>query len=159
VRGEIRDPILPYNPVRKQNKTKTRVFFVLFWCVCCFWFLVPSLSWQTDLLVFGVWKLRKTRCLRRLINRERGTQQEYHNSNSLEPPVIVEWAREIAEVQKTSFLAPPFYTRLLKIEHLSRQARDQHRNSAQKRGRFLLAAGVALALRLRLAPHANPRDV
>eukprot|EP01046_Picozoa_sp_COSAG06_P077386 COSAG06_NODE_25173_length_643_cov_0.856618_1_plen_108_part_01 len=108
MRGEIRDPILPYNPVRKQNKTNdnkdTRLFcFVLLSVLLLVFGPEPVLV--NSLLVFGVWKLRKTRCLRRLINRERGTQQEYHNSNSLEPPVIVEWAREIAEVQKTSFLA------------------------------------------------------
>jgi len=33
----------------------------------------------------------------RLINRERGTQQEYHNTLGLEPDKIVEWVREIAE--------------------------------------------------------------
>ena len=33
----------------------------------------------------------------RLINRERGTQQEYHNTLGLEPEKIVEWALEIAE--------------------------------------------------------------
>ena len=33
----------------------------------------------------------------RLINRKRGTQQEYDKSESLEPQAIVDWAREIAE--------------------------------------------------------------